>query len=70
MGFGMSLSFMAGEVHRAPLWVQRLGFEWIHRLAQEPKRLAKRYLVDGIPFAIKLLTSSALKRLVPAQGRI
>lgn len=63
MGVGISLSFITGEVHRAPLWVQRLGLEWIHRLAQEPRRLAKRYLVDGIPFAIHLLTNSALRRL-------
>jgi N-acetylglucosaminyldiphosphoundecaprenol N-acetyl-beta-D-mannosaminyltransferase len=63
MGVGISLSFIAGEVPRAPLWVQRLGLEWIHRLAQEPRRLAKRYLVDGIPFAILLLTYSALQRL-------
>jgi N-acetylglucosaminyldiphosphoundecaprenol N-acetyl-beta-D-mannosaminyltransferase len=63
MGVGISLSFIAGEVERAPLWVQRLGLEWFHRLGQEPKRLAKRYLVDGIPFAIRLLTSSALQGL-------
>lgn len=63
MGVGLSLSFIAGEVHRAPLWVQRLGLEWIHRLAQEPKRLSKRYLINGIPFAIQLLTSSALRGL-------
>lgn len=61
MGVGISLSFIAGDVERAPLWVQRLGLEWMHRLAQEPKRLAKRYLIDGIPFAIQLLISSALR---------
>ncbi len=63
MGIGISLSFISGEVQRAPLWVQRLGLEWIHRLSQEPRRLAKRYLVDGIPFAIQLLAGSALRRL-------
>lgn len=67
MGVGISLSFIAGEVPRAPLWVQRLGLEWIHRLAQEPRRLAKRYLVDGIPFAIQLLAYSALRRLSRAR---
>jgi N-acetylglucosaminyldiphosphoundecaprenol N-acetyl-beta-D-mannosaminyltransferase len=63
MGVGISLSFISGEVQRAPLWMQRLGLEWIHRLTQEPGRLAKRYLVDGIPFAIVLLTESAFRRL-------
>ena len=63
MGVGISLSFIAGEVERAPLWIQRLGLEWLHRLGQEPKRLAKRYLIDGIPFAIQLLAYSTLRRL-------
>lgn len=63
MGVGISLSFIAGEVLRAPVWIQRLGLEWVHRLAQEPRRLAKRYLIDGVPFAIQLLISSALRRL-------
>ena len=63
IGVGISLSFITGEVQRAPHWMQVSGTEWIHRLCQEQKRLGKRYLVDGIPFAMKLLTSSLLKRI-------
>ena len=46
---GISLSYLSGDVVRAPAWAQRLGLEWLHRLAQEPRRLARRYLVDGLP---------------------
>lgn len=62
LGIGISFSFVTGHVQRAPKLVQKLGLEWIHRMAQEPGRLAKRYLVHGIPFAIKLLVLSALRR--------
>lgn len=55
LGVGISLSFIAGDVRRAPQWVQKLGLEWLHRLFQEPGRLAKRYLVHGLPFAARLL---------------
>lgn len=63
LGIGISLSFLTGEVQRAPLWMQRLGLEWVHRLVQEPRRLAKRYLVDGVPFALVLLFGGLLGRL-------
>ncbi|HWF52286.1 MAG TPA: WecB/TagA/CpsF family glycosyltransferase [Solirubrobacteraceae bacterium] len=60
---GVSFSFVAGEVHRAPVMVQRLGLEWLHRLVQEPKRLYRRYLVDGIPFFVTLLWSVVMARM-------
>jgi N-acetylglucosaminyldiphosphoundecaprenol N-acetyl-beta-D-mannosaminyltransferase len=58
LGVGISLSFICGDVARAPEWLQVLGLEWAHRLIQEPRRLAKRYLVDGIPFAGVLFLSA------------
>jgi N-acetylglucosaminyldiphosphoundecaprenol N-acetyl-beta-D-mannosaminyltransferase len=60
---GVSFSFICGEIHRAPLIIQRLGLEWLHRLIQEPKRLYRRYLVDGIPFLVALLWSALLVRV-------
>ena len=42
---------------------ERLGLEWIHRLCQEPMRLARRYLIQGIPFALKLLWRSWRNRV-------
>ncbi len=62
IGVGISFSFLCGDIVRAPRWMQRTGLEWVHRLAQEPRRLARRYLVDGIPYAIRLLGRSALER--------
>lgn len=61
IGIGISFSFVSGDVRRAPRWMQRCGMEWIHRLIQEPRRLAKRYLLHGIPFALRLFAHSALR---------
>lgn len=62
-GIGVSFSFVTGDVQRAPSWMQRTGLEWIHRVSQEPKRLARRYFVDGVPFALELLTRAPLQRV-------
>jgi len=45
---GATIDFLAGTVNRAPVWAQKLGAEWIHRLLSDPKRLAKRYGKDAI----------------------
>lgn len=50
LGIGATLDFLAGEVKRAPRWVNRIGFEWLYRITQDPKRLLKRYLVDDMYF--------------------
>jgi N-acetylglucosaminyldiphosphoundecaprenol N-acetyl-beta-D-mannosaminyltransferase len=64
LGIGVSFSFLTGDVRRAPRWLQAIGLEWLHRLAQERRRLARRYLVQGLPFAARLLLGSACRRLV------
>ena len=48
IGVGASIDFISGEQARAPGWMQRLGLEWTHRLANDPRRLAIRYLDNGI----------------------
>ena len=63
LGIGISFSFVCGDVQRAPRWIQKLGLEWMHRLMQEPKRLFRRYVIDGIPFGIALLTNSFWSRM-------
>ena len=60
IGVGVSFSFVSGDIRRAPTWAQHAGLEWVHRLAQEPRRLFRRYVVEGIPFAIHLLLYSTL----------
>jgi len=66
---GASISMVAGERTAAPSWMQRYGFEWMHRLRQEPVRLFKRYILRDIPFAFRLLGTSALCR-VQNSGRL
>ena len=63
MGVGVSLSFVAGELGRAPAWMRRAGLEWMHRLAQEPGRLVRRYLVEDLPFALRLFSAVLMARL-------
>jgi N-acetylglucosaminyldiphosphoundecaprenol N-acetyl-beta-D-mannosaminyltransferase len=65
LGVGISFSFLCGEIPRAPRWMQRCGLEWLHRLWQEPGRLFRRYLVDGLPFAVALLVRSAVSGALP-----
>jgi N-acetylglucosaminyldiphosphoundecaprenol N-acetyl-beta-D-mannosaminyltransferase len=45
-GVGATIDFLAGQVKRAPAWMQRSGTEWVFRLAQEPRRLFRRYVTD------------------------
>ncbi len=63
LGVGISFSFVCGQVQRAPRWMQSLGLEWLHRLVQEPRRLARRYLLEGLPFAVRLFSSALGARL-------
>ncbi len=50
VGVGAAFDFHAGTVQRAPLWMQRSGLEWLHRLASEPRRLWRRYLHTNTRF--------------------
>jgi exopolysaccharide biosynthesis WecB/TagA/CpsF family protein len=43
---GASIDFLTGKERRAPLWVQKAGLEWLHRLLSNPRRLATRYLIE------------------------
>ncbi|BDB44716.1 MULTISPECIES: WecB/TagA/CpsF family glycosyltransferase [Mycobacterium] len=44
---GGAIDFLAGTTSRAPEWMQRSGLEWLYRLTREPRRLARRYLLQG-----------------------
>ncbi len=44
---GATIDFLAGEKRRALRWMQTCGLEWLHRMASEPKRLARRYAKDA-----------------------
>jgi N-acetylglucosaminyldiphosphoundecaprenol N-acetyl-beta-D-mannosaminyltransferase len=60
---GISFSFVAGEIRRAPMWMQRLGAEWLHRVVQEPRRLFRRYFRDGLPVVAQLFGDALRRRL-------
>ena len=47
---GATIDFLAGKKRRAPVWMRRVGLEWLHRLASEPRRMAKRYFRDAVRF--------------------
>ncbi|MFB4280691.1 WecB/TagA/CpsF family glycosyltransferase [Nonomuraea sp. MTCD27] len=63
LGCGAGIPMAAGQFSRAPALLQRSGGEWLHRLALEPRRLARRYLVHDMPFALRLLVQSLRIRL-------
>ena len=62
IGWGAAVNFVAGDIDRAPRWMQRTGLEWAHRLGSEPRRLAGRYLKRDAPYALRLLAGSAARR--------
>ncbi|GII52911.1 N-acetylmannosaminyltransferase [Planotetraspora thailandica] len=64
VGCGSAIAFTAGAVRRAPAWMGDHGLEWLFRLLSEPGRLARRYLVDDLPFALRLLAACLMKRLL------
>lgn len=60
LAFGAVVDFLAGTVRRAPIWSSKHGLEWAWRLALEPRRLARRYLVDDPPSLLQMRRNSSL----------
>lgn len=52
VGVGAAFDYHAGTIRRAPLWMQRNGLEWLHRLCSEPRRLWRRYFVTNLLFLV------------------
>ena len=50
IGVGAGFDYFAGNIKRAPMWMQKCSLEWLYRLLQEPKRLFKRYLITNTKF--------------------
>jgi N-acetylglucosaminyldiphosphoundecaprenol N-acetyl-beta-D-mannosaminyltransferase len=50
VGVGAAFDFLSGRKPQAPRWMQRSGLEWLFRLATEPRRLWRRYLVNNTAF--------------------
>jgi len=62
MGVGGALDVVAGVARRAPRWMQRAGLEWAYRLAQEPRRLWRRYLVSNVRFTAMVVRERFARR--------
>jgi len=75
LGVGAAFDFLAGDVPRAPRWLRGTGFEWMHRVVSEPRRLGSRYLRNNPAFlrAIvfnppRLATDAAPPRAITTEG--
>jgi N-acetylglucosaminyldiphosphoundecaprenol N-acetyl-beta-D-mannosaminyltransferase len=68
LGVGVSFSFVSGQIKRAPRWLQKLGLEWVHRMAQEPSRLFRRYVLQDLPFALRLFAVVSRQRFRVAKS--
>jgi N-acetylglucosaminyldiphosphoundecaprenol N-acetyl-beta-D-mannosaminyltransferase len=62
IGVGAAFDLLSGEKRQAPRWMQRSGLEWVFRLAQEPGRLARRYLVYNPQFVLLVIRHGLLFR--------
>lgn len=69
VGVGAAFDFHAGKIGRAPDWMQNNGLEWLHRLASEPRRLWRRYLVTNSLFIALAARQLARRWLWPRPSR-
>lgn len=67
IGVGATIDFLAGSMRRAPRWMQVIGAEWLFRLAQEPRRLLKRYATDFVVFGVAAVRE-LFKQTQPSQA--
>ncbi|WP_010140168.1 WecB/TagA/CpsF family glycosyltransferase [Oceanicola sp. S124] len=62
MGVGALFDFLAGRVQRAPALVRKAKAEWVWRLAMEPRRMARRYLIGNVEFLIRARRDARTQR--------
>lgn len=55
VGVGAAFDVHTGQIHDAPTWIKQAGLQWAHRLAQEPRRLWRRYLINNPLFAWRIV---------------
>ena len=61
---GAVFDFYSGNIKRAPKFIQNLGFEWLYRITQDPKRLWKRYLFSGLNFIFIIIPYLFYKKII------
>ncbi|RMD84794.1 MAG: WecB/TagA/CpsF family glycosyltransferase [Candidatus Dadabacteria bacterium] len=69
IGVGALFDYLAGAVPRAPAWVRAARFEWLYRLAVEPRRLWRRYILGNPVFLSRIAARAAAERLRSSQAR-
>jgi len=62
LGVGGYFDILSGRTRRAPKWMQNMGFEWIFRLLQEPRRMWRRYLIGNNKFLLTLISEKSRRR--------
>jgi N-acetylglucosaminyldiphosphoundecaprenol N-acetyl-beta-D-mannosaminyltransferase len=67
VGVGAALDIIAGRFRAAPGWMTAIGVEWLWRLLQEPRRLARRYLVDD-PWIFRWALQARIRGREAARG--
>lgn len=68
LAFGASADFLAGAAVRAPQWMRRCGLEWFYRLGREPRRMARRYLLQGPAALARLRKAEIMPGNLGARG--
>lgn len=68
IGVGAAFDFHSGRVRQAPRWMQRAGLEWVFRLVQEPRRLARRYVLGNPRFLAHLFCQATGLRKYPCDN--
>lgn len=63
LGVGAAFDFVSGQIKRAPKVMQNTGTEWVFRMTQDPDRLIRRYLVDDLPYVLRMLAGAARRRV-------
>lgn len=69
LGVGASFEMASGSVPRAPMPLQRAGLEWLWRLGMEPRRLARRYLLEDLPYVPRLFAEALRQRVRVRRAR-
>lgn len=64
IGVGAGFDYHAGNIKRAPMWMQKNNMEWLYRLWQEPKRLFARYLKFNIKFLYLMCLKKCIKNKI------
>jgi N-acetylglucosaminyldiphosphoundecaprenol N-acetyl-beta-D-mannosaminyltransferase len=69
IGVGSAFDILSGDKPRAPKWMRDAGLEWAHRMAHDPRRLARRYLIEDSPFFGHLAVAVAAQRASRRRSR-